>query len=112
MTQRSSLRRTFLALAASILYFYCGAAMYAQNQTASAGKSQIRAITAFVDLQQAEYATQIADAIKTLKLARMAFATHGYTVQKLCIATQPFADYTREMNAAQALAFFQKIYTI
>jgi uncharacterized protein len=109
MTQPSSWRRTWRALAPGILYFYGCLATHAQSQPASAGKSQIRAITAFVDLQPAEYGTQIAEAVKTLKLARMTFATRGYTVQKLCIATPPFAEYTREMNAAQALAFFQKL---
>src|SRR3984957_6323974 len=109
MTQRSSWRCTLRALAAGILYFCVCAALPAQSPPASAGRPQIRAITAFVDLHQAEYGAQIADAVKTLKLARMTFATHGYTVQELCIATPPFMEYTREMNAAQALAFFQKL---
>jgi hypothetical protein len=109
MMQRPRLRHACRALITGILYFCCCAAMHSQSQPVAAGKSQIRSITAFVDLQQAEYAAQLAEALKTLKLARTIFAAHGYAVQKLCIATQPFAAYTHEMNAAQALAFFQKL---
>lgn len=76
---------------------------------ASTVKSEIRAITFFVDLDRADYQNQLADAFKALHMARKVFTSHGYVVQRLCVATQPFAEYTKDLSAAQALAFFQRL---
>lgn len=81
----------------------------AQNQTAQQEKAKIRAITFFLNLDRAEYQGQIADACKSLRFARTIFESRGYVVQNLQIATQPFPEYTRELSAAQALEFFQKL---
>ena len=80
-----------------------------QNQTAPADKPKIRAITFFVNIDRAEYQTQIADACKSLRFARTIFESRGYVVQNLQIATQPFPEYTRDLPAGQALEFFRKL---
>src|SRR5277367_1730280 len=65
--------------------------------------STVRAITFFLNLDRAEYQSQITDAFKSLRFARPIFESRGYTVQQLRIATQPFADYTNDLSPAQAL---------
>jgi uncharacterized protein len=81
----------------------------AQNQAVPAAKPKIRAITFFLNLDRAEYQGQIAEAYKSLRFARTIFESRGYVVQNLQIATQPFPEYTRDLSAAQALEFFQKL---
>jgi len=109
-------RRTFRVLATALLLAICSATISAQTQTAPAqdqpaplAKPKIRAITFFLNLDRAEYQSQIADAYKSLRFARTIFESRGYAVQNLQIATQPFAEYTRDLSAAQALAFFQQL---
>ncbi|MGA2482163.1 MAG: DUF711 family protein [Candidatus Acidiferrales bacterium] len=76
---------------------------------ASADKPKIRAITAFINLDRANYRQQIADAVKMLKYARTVFDTRGYPVQSIRISTQPFPQYTAGMTAPQAIAFFKDL---
>jgi hypothetical protein len=75
--------------------------------THAAEKPKIRAITAFVRLDRAQYKTQIQDAMKVLRRARTTFQQAGYEVQSLRIATQPFPEYIRGLSREQTLAFFR-----
>jgi uncharacterized protein (UPF0210 family) len=89
-----------------LLAFVCGAAL-AQSKAAPEHKQKIRAITAFVLLDRAQYQQQIADAVKMLNRARTIFESRGFEVQTIRIATQPFPQYTIGLTDAQAVAFFK-----
>jgi len=88
---------------------------YAQAQQktapaqATAANVKIRAITAFINLDQTQYQQQIADALKMLRRAQTTFESCGYPVQSIRIATQPFLEYTQGMNTQQAVAFFKQL---
>jgi uncharacterized protein len=75
----------------------------AQNYT----KPKVRTITAFVRLQQATYAQQIAETLTVLRAAKEEFARQGYEVETIRIVTQPLAELVNGMSEAQALAFLK-----
>jgi uncharacterized protein (UPF0210 family) len=103
-SSRSFFRRASLLLI--LLVSVCGAAL-AQTKAAPEHKQKIRAITAFVLLDRAQYQQQIADAVKMLNRARTIFESRGFEVQTIRIATQPFPQYTMGLTDAQAVAFFK-----
>jgi uncharacterized protein (UPF0210 family) len=80
----------------------------AQQKTAAQEKPKIRTITAFINLDRAQYKEQVADALKLLKRAQTIFESRGYQVQTIRIATQPFPEYTKGLTTAQAVAFFKE----
>src|SRR5690349_17036316 len=71
----------------------CGV-VRAQQKAAAEVKPKIRAITAFINLDRAQYKEQVADALKMLRRAQTTFESRGYQVQTIRIATQPFPEYT------------------
>ena len=71
-------------------------------------KPKIRAITAFINLDRAQYQQQVADALTMLKRARTTLESRGYQVQTIRIATQPFPEYTKGLTTQQAVAFFKE----
>jgi len=81
----------------------------AQQKTAAPpDRPKIRAITAFINLDRAQYKEQVADALKMLKRAQTIFESRGYQVQTIRIATQPFPEYTKGLTTEQAVAFFKE----
>ena len=70
-------------------------------------KAKIRAITAFINLDRAQYQQQIADAMKMLKYARTVFESRDFEVETIRISTQPFSEYTKGLTPEQAVAFFK-----
>lgn len=74
----------------------------------AAVKPKIRTVTAFINLDSAQYEQQIADTLQMLRRAKTTFESRGYEVETLRIATQPFPEYTKGMTTQQAVAFFQK----
>lgn len=72
-------------------------------------KPQVRAITAFMNIDRARYQMDIAETVKFLRTAQQAFRGHGYTVQTLRIVTQPFAEYTKGLSREEALRFFKNL---
>ena len=81
----------------------------AQKQAAvPADRPKIRAITAFINLDRAQYQLQVADALKMLRRAQTTFESRGYQVQTIRIATQPFPEYTKGLTKEQTLAFFKQ----
>jgi uncharacterized protein len=79
-----------------------------QQKTASTQeKPKIRAITAFINLDRAQYKEQVADTLKMLKRAQTVFESRGFQVQTIRIATQPFPEYTKGLTTEQAVAFFK-----
>ncbi len=80
-----------------------------QQKTAPAQeKPKIRAITAFINLDRAQYQQQVADALKMLRRAQTILESRGYQVQTIRIATQPFPEYTAGLTTEQAVAFFKQ----
>ena len=78
-----------------------------QNAAASAEvKPKIRTITAFINLDPAQYQQQVAETLQMLRRAKTIFESRGYEVQTIRIATQPFPAYTKGMSTQQAIAFF------
>jgi uncharacterized protein (UPF0210 family) len=71
-------------------------------------KPKIRAVTAFIRLDRAQYKSQIADTLKFLRAAKAAFEKTGYEVETIRITTQPFPEYTKGLSVDQALAFFSE----
>lgn len=71
-------------------------------------KPKIRAVTAFINLDRAQYQQQVAEALKMLRRAQTIFESRGYQVQTIRIATQPFPEYTQGLTTEQAVAFFKE----
>src|ERR1700704_7173058 len=69
-------------------------------------RPKIRAITAFINLDRAQYQQQVTDAMTMLKRARTVLESRDYEVQTIRISTQPFPEYTKGLTTEQALAFF------
>src|SRR6202158_5720384 len=81
----------------------------AQQKTGLAQeKPKIRAITAFINLDRAQYKEQVADALKMLRRAQTILESRGYQVQTIRIATQPFPEYSAGLTTEQAVAFFKQ----
>lgn len=74
----------------------------------AAEKPKVRAVTAFVRLDRAQYREQIQEALQMLRKAQASFEESGYEVQSLRISTQPFPEYIRGLPREQALAFFHE----
>src|SRR2546425_3155883 len=100
----------FFALTASLrsANAQAKAAPAQQNAAANPANPKIRAITAFINLNRAQYQQQVADALKMLRRAQTTFESRGYTVQTIRIATQPFPEYTLGLTTEQVVAFFKQ----
>ena len=75
----------------------------------AAEKPAIRALTAFVHLDRAQYQTQIQDALSMLNRAKSEFEKNGYQVQFIRLTTQPFAEYNQGLDKDEALKFFKSV---
>jgi uncharacterized protein len=75
---------------------------------ATASNPKVRAITAFVRLDQANYEKQIAEALAVLRRAKSEFATAGYDVESVRITSQPLAELVAGMSEDQALEFLAR----
>jgi uncharacterized protein (UPF0210 family) len=104
----SAPRRTIFVLYAAALSLLFAPRLPAQ-QTAwqPKEKAKIRAITAFINLDRATYAQQIAETLKFLKYAKTLFESRGYEVETIRISTQPFAQFIKGLSPEQARAFFK-----
>jgi len=80
----------------------------AKTAATASVRPKIRTITAFINLDAAQYEQQVADTIGMLRRAKTTFESRGYEVETIRIATQPFPEYTKGMTTQQAVAFFQK----
>ncbi len=96
-------------VASILLFFSLTGLAQAQQKTAPVQeKPKIRAITAFINLDRAQYKEQVADALKLLRRAQTTLESRGYQVQTIRIATQPFPEYTKGLTTQQAVAFFKE----
>ena len=97
-------------LAAFLFLLPACAGLPAQEKApAAAGKTKIRAITAFVRLDRGSYQIQMHEAVKFLSIAKTTFESRDCVVQTLRIATQPFPEYTQGMSHDEALQFFKNL---
>ncbi len=71
-------------------------------------RPRIRTITAFINLDPAQYKQQVAETMQMLRRAKTIFESRGYEVETLRIATQPFPEYTKGMSTERAVAFFKE----
>src|SRR5437773_2914777 len=99
--------RYSLAVLVIALAGQCGIVRGQQKTAPAEEKPKIRAITAFINLDRAQYQEQVADALKRLKRGQTILESRGYQVQTIRIATQPFPEYTKGLTAEQAVAFFK-----
>ncbi len=104
--------RFSFAAALSILAGLSGIAGGQEKLATEQAKPKIRAITAFINLDRAQYQQQVADALKMLRRAQTIFESRGYQVQTIRIATQPFPEYTKGLTTEQAVAFFKEYDTL
>jgi uncharacterized protein len=109
MLRFAFLRHIFHFAAAPAALAIFALTVHAQVHERAPAKPVIRTVTAFVNLDRAEYQAQIADAFKTLHLAQTVLESRGYVVESLRVATQPFPEYSRDLPAGQTLAFFQQL---
>ena len=72
-------------------------------------KPHVRTITAFINLDPAQYQLQIAETAKFLGYAQTVFESRGYTVETLRIVTQPFPQYTKGLSTEDAVRFFKNL---
>lgn len=79
-----------------------------QARSPEANRPQVRAITAFIELDPAHYETEIASTVGALKQIKAAYLGSGFAVETLRITTQPFPQYTRNFSEQQTLDFFRK----
>ena len=86
----------------------CESVCAQQNAAAAQEKPKIRAITAFINLDRAQYQVQVADALKMLRRAQTILESRGYEVQTIRITTQPFPEYTKGLTTEQVVAFFKQ----
>jgi uncharacterized protein len=76
---------------------------------AAAANPNVRAITAFVQLDPQRYEQQIADTTAKLRDAKALYEKAGYPVQTLRITTQPFPRYVQGMDRERALALLLRL---
>src|SRR5213594_3893641 len=100
--------RNFAAVLLLTLAGNCGLVRAQAKAAPVPANPKIRAITAFINLDRAQYKEQVADALKMLRRAQTTFESRGYQVQTIRIATQPFPEYTKGLTPQQAVAFFKE----
>jgi Uncharacterized conserved protein len=76
---------------------------------AAQSKPKVRAITAFVRLDHAQYQQQIADTLVILREAKKQFEAAGYEVETVRITTQPLAQLVSGMSDPDALAYLKAL---
>jgi uncharacterized protein len=76
---------------------------------AQSSNPKVRAITAFVRLDPANYQKQIDDAVAVLDKAKAEFSSSGYEVETIRITTQPLAELVAGMSEDKALEFLREL---
>jgi uncharacterized protein len=76
---------------------------------AADSRPRIRAITAFIEVDQNNYAAKLAEAQKFLASAKDALNKAGFEGGGARITTQPFPAYTKGMKHEDALALMRKM---
>jgi len=96
------MKRLAILVAAALLSIHLGA----QNGgSASSSVPQVRAIAAFVRLDQSRWEQQVADALVVLRKAQHEFEARGYQIESLRITTQPVGELVAGLSENDALEF-------
>jgi uncharacterized protein (UPF0210 family) len=98
---RRARQELFLILVATAL----SVAARAENYT----HPKVRAITAFVRLEQAFYQEEIGAALSVLRAVKEEFDKRGYEVETIRIVTQPLPELVNGQSETQALAYLKKL---
>ncbi len=77
--------------------------------SSSNSKPKVRAITAFVRLDRANFHKQVEDAVVVLRDVESQFKDLGYEVQTVRITTQPLAQLVSGLSEDEALAFLKNL---
>jgi uncharacterized protein (UPF0210 family) len=85
------------------------ASLVAQDHAATSTNPKVRAVTAFVRLDQGSWEKQVGEALALLRKAKSTFETEGYQVESLRVTTQPLIELIAGMPEDQALAFLGKL---
>ena len=72
-------------------------------------RPRIRAVTAFIEIDQNNYAARIAEAQTFLATAQDALNKAGFEGAGGRLTTQPFPQYTKGMKTDDAVAFIGKV---
>src|SRR6266850_2533653 len=72
-------------------------------------RPRIRAVTAFIEIDQSNYASRIEEAQKFLATAKDALNKAGFEGAGGRITTQPFPQYTKGMKPEDAVAFIGRL---
>ncbi len=88
---------------------FCALTWTTAHAAAEAAKPRVRAITAFVRLDQANYRNEVDDAMTVLDAAKAEFAKRGYETQTVRIVTQPLAELIKGMSDEQAMSFLRSL---
>jgi uncharacterized protein (UPF0210 family) len=83
--------------------------LWGQTTPANSGNPKVRAITAFVRLDQPQYQQQIADTMVLLNKVKSEFASAGYDTETVRITTQPLAELVSGMPEEKALAYLRTL---
>jgi uncharacterized protein (UPF0210 family) len=78
---------------------------YPQNTS----RPKVRAITAFVNINRANYKTELTKTQEFLAAAQAEYEKAGFEVQSVRITTQPFPEYVKGLPRQQALQFLQEL---
>ena len=102
-------RRTVLVAQAllPVLLLIAATTPKPSSAQAIAQKPKIRAVTAVIRLDRANYESQIQETLKFLRATKSTLEKSGYEVEGVRITTQPFPEYTQGMTTTDVLAFFR-----
>jgi uncharacterized protein (UPF0210 family) len=100
--------RTFHAPALLLLAALLAPTGSSTTEERPAEKPKVRALTAFIKLDTAQYQEQIQQTLAFLRQAKGVYEQAGFEVQTIRITTQPFPEYTRGMAPLDALHFFHQ----
>jgi uncharacterized protein (UPF0210 family) len=98
---RSPQQKLFLVLAAAVLTVTAQAQSYT--------RPKVRAVTAFVRLEQAAHQQEIAAALSVLRAVKGEFEKQGYEVETIRIVTQPLSELVSGQAETQALAYLKSL---
>jgi uncharacterized protein (UPF0210 family) len=95
------------SLRQTILFVLVAAALSIAAQAEGYTRPKVRAITAFVRLEQASQQQEIAAALSVLRAVKGEFEKEGYAVETIRIVTQPLPELVGGQSETQALAYLK-----
>jgi uncharacterized protein (UPF0210 family) len=95
-----------ICMSVSAVLLLAASAFAQQAQTST--KPKVRAITAFIRLDRANYRQEVQETLTMLRSAKAEVERSGYEVQTIRITTQPFPEYTKGLSLDEAVAFLRE----